>query len=135
MNEVGGNGCQCGLWEQLAAPLVYPLSPPSPWWEREFIRSLTRLRCWSLSLRSSRIMRLPRARRVSEWRSPLATCSMSLAVETLGLVSSDLVSVLSVSVTPTQSTRTKRLLPGASGVTLCSSSRLMTRVPRPFICS
>lgn len=97
--------------------------------------SLTRLRCWSLSLRSSRIRRLPRARRVSEWRSPRAICSMSLRVEMLGLVSSDLVSVLSVSVTPTQSTRTKRLLPGASGVTLCSSSRLMMRVPRPFICS
>lgn len=38
-------------------------------------------------------MRLPRARKVSALRSPLAICCMGLAVETLGLVSSDLVSI------------------------------------------
>ena len=41
----------------------------------------------------------------------------------------------SVSVIPTQSTITKCVLAWASGVTARSSSRSMTRTPRPFICS
>ena len=44
-------------------------------------------------------------------------------------------SVLSRSQTPTASTMTKWFLALASGVTALRSSSLMTRTPRPFICS
>ena len=42
---------------------------------------------------------------------------------------------MSCSHTPTQSTMTKWSLALASGVTPCRSAGLMTRTPRPFICS
>ena len=42
---------------------------------------------------------------------------------------------MSRSHTPTQSTMTKWFLALASGVTLCRSVGLITRTPRPFICS
>ena len=55
--------------------------------------------------------------------------------DTLGFLSNGFVSESVFSVTPTQSTIRKCVLALASGVTARSSSGLMTRTPRPFICS
>ena len=54
---------------------------------------------------------------------------------TVGCRSSGRESCSSCSVTPTASTMTKCVLLVASGVTACRSVSLITRTPRPFICS
>jgi hypothetical protein len=72
---------------------------------------------------------------VASSRAPMAMPSRSLSKATEGLLSIGRESVLSDSVTPTASTRTKRVFPPASGVTLARASGSMVRVPRPFICS
>ena len=66
---------------------------------------------------------------------PKATAWSSFSKVTVGFFSIGRESVLSCSQTPTASTMTKWSLAVASGVTPCRSSGLMTRTPRPFICS
>ncbi len=66
---------------------------------------------------------------------PKLTACSSFSKETAGFFSMGLESVLSCSQTPTASTMTKWSLLTASGVTALRSSFLMTRTPRPFICS
>ena len=66
---------------------------------------------------------------------PKATESMSALKGTAGFFSSGFESISSVSQTPTASTITKPTFDLASGVTAWKSASLMTRTPRPFICS